>query len=321
MPLITYHAPQEQFAPSQLLTFVKHAEGAGFDACHTSDHFHPWSKRQGHSGLTIAWLGAAMQATKFPFSFVNAPGQRYHPAIVAQALATLSELYPGRLDVALGSGEALNECITGDPWPEKPERNIRLLESVQVIRRLLNGDTVTHEGLVKVKEATLYTRPKVLPRLFGAALTEDTARWAGDWADGLIISYQSLESVKRIIRAFQAGGGEGKPIHLQVGFSYARSQQLALEEAHHQWRSNTVNVVELGNLSLPEHFDEKTEQVTLDEMHEHLFIFSQPQAFIPFIKDVMDLGLEQIILHNIARQQEEFINDFGRLVLPDLKTL
>src|SRR4051812_3122375 len=106
MRQIFYHASHEQFSPKELLHYVKLAEQSGFDGCHSSDHFHPWSKRQGHSGHLYSWLGAALEATKFPVSFITTPGQRYHPAIVAQAIATLAEMYPDRITVELGSREA-----------------------------------------------------------------------------------------------------------------------------------------------------------------------------------------------------------------------
>ena len=125
MAVLSYHASHEQFSPSDLLSYVKLAENAGFQGCHTSDHFHPWSEHQGQSGYAFSWLGAAMEATKLPFSIITAPGQRYHPAIIAQAIGTLLQMYPERLAVSLGSGEALNECITGEPWPEKTIRNKR----------------------------------------------------------------------------------------------------------------------------------------------------------------------------------------------------
>ena len=110
-----------------------------------SDHVSPWSERQGHSGFAWAWLGAAMQATTLPFGVVNAPGQRYHPVIVAQAIATLATMFEGRLWVALGSGEASNEHITGAPWPRKDLRNARLGECVTIIRALLRGEEVPHD--------------------------------------------------------------------------------------------------------------------------------------------------------------------------------
>src|SRR5690349_14422670 len=119
MAPICYHASHEQFAPSQLLRLAIAAEDAGFDGVHSSDHFHPWSVRQGQSGFSFSWIAAALQATTLPFSMVCAPGQRYHPAIVAQAISTLAELFPGRINFELGSGEAINEIITGEEWPSK----------------------------------------------------------------------------------------------------------------------------------------------------------------------------------------------------------
>src|SRR5687768_3833780 len=139
MPAFGFHASHEQVHPSELLAAVQRAEEAGFDAAMSSDHFSPWSERQGESGFAWSWLGAAMATTGLPFRVVNAPGQRYHPAIIAQAIATLAEMFPDRLWVCLGSGEASNEHITGDRWPPKPTRNARLRECVDVIRALLGG--------------------------------------------------------------------------------------------------------------------------------------------------------------------------------------
>jgi G6PDH family F420-dependent oxidoreductase len=128
MAAIGIHASHEQIPPSALLTAMRDAEAAGFERAWSSDHFSPWSARQGESGFAWSWLGAAMQATAMPYGVVNAPGQRYHPAIVAQAAATLAELFPGRFSVALGSGEFSNERITGEVWPRKAVRNARLRE-------------------------------------------------------------------------------------------------------------------------------------------------------------------------------------------------
>jgi coenzyme F420-dependent glucose-6-phosphate dehydrogenase len=136
---IAYHASHEQFRPDHLLTLVKMAEAAGFQACISSDHFHPWSDIQGQSGFAWSWLGAALEATSIPFGIVNAPGQRYHPAVIAQASATLSLMYPDRFWLAIGSGELLNEKITGESWPDKPTRNKRLEECADIIRALWRG--------------------------------------------------------------------------------------------------------------------------------------------------------------------------------------
>ena len=155
MTIVGWHASHEQIAPSELLRAVKRVEQAGFDAAMSSDHFSPWGERQGESGFAWSWLGAAMATTELPFGIVNAPGQRYHPAIIAQAAATLAEMFPGRFWIALGTGEASNEHITGDVWPPKDVRNRRLLECVAVIRSLLAGEEVSHDGLVRVDRARL----------------------------------------------------------------------------------------------------------------------------------------------------------------------
>src|SRR6187431_309578 len=159
MTTVGWHASHEQIEPSRLLASVRHAESAGFDAAMCSDHFSPWSERQGESGFAWSWLGSALQATNLSFGVVNAPGQRYHPAIIAQAIGTLGAMYPGRFWAALGSGEYSNEHITGEPWPRKEIREARLLECVGVIRDLLAGAEVTRDGLVKVDRARLWTRP------------------------------------------------------------------------------------------------------------------------------------------------------------------
>ena len=155
---------------------------------------------------------SVVQATSVPFGVVNAPGQRYHPVVIAQAIATLGEMYPGRLTVALGSGEASNEHVTGDPWPPKPARNARLRACVDVIRALLRGEEVSTDGHVRVDRARLWTLPAEPVPLIGAALSEETARWCGGWADGLITVHMAPERLRRIIDAFQEGGGEGKPL-------------------------------------------------------------------------------------------------------------
>ena len=143
-------------------------------------------------------------------------GQRYHPAIVAQAAATLAEMFPGRFWVALGSGEALNEHITGTGWPDKQARNDRLLECVEVIQALLAGETVSHQGLVTVDRARLWSRPAVPPALLGAAVSPETAAWVAGWADGLItVNQPAGERLRRVVDAFRAEAA-GKPMYLQV---------------------------------------------------------------------------------------------------------
>src|SRR3954465_6396813 len=150
MARIGYHASHEQFSPSELLALVRKTEAAGFDCAMSSDHFRPWASVQGHSGFAWSWLGAALQATTLSFGAISAPGYRYPPAIIAQAAATLSEMFPGRFWLALGSGQRLNEDVAGLTWPHKAERNARLGECASVIRALLRGETVSPSGRVTV---------------------------------------------------------------------------------------------------------------------------------------------------------------------------
>ena len=176
MTVYGIHASHEQIHPRALLAPRSPAEHAGFAAAMCSDHFSPWSARQGQSAFAWSWLGAALQATDLPFGVVNAPGQRYHPAIIAQAIGTLGAMYPGRFWAALGTGEASNEHITGGGWPRKEVRDARLRECVDVIRALLAGEEVSHDGLVTVDRARLWTRPAEPPPLIGAAVSVETAR-------------------------------------------------------------------------------------------------------------------------------------------------
>jgi len=311
MSLLCYHASHEQFAPSQLLQWVQQAQTAGFQGIHSSDHFHPWSRRQGQSGYAFSWIAAALQATVLPFSMVCAPGQRYHPAIAAQAMATLAEMFPGRVNFELGSGEALNEVITGDDWPSKEMRNRRLLECANIIRSLLNGETVDHAGMVRVHHATLYTRPVIQPLLLCAAISAETSAWAASWADGLLTTADNEVATKKKIQLFRQQGGAGKPVYLQLGFSYARSRQQAVEGLYDQWRSNILPREKLAALRTVEDFDGVADTVTRDEVLDAIPVFDSMDQLFDRINALEQLGADRIVLHNINRDQETFINDFG----------
>jgi probable non-F420 flavinoid oxidoreductase len=318
MAKIGYHASHEQFKPSELLNYVQMAEQAGFTAALSSDHFHPWSEQQGQSGFAWSWLGAAMQATQLPFRVVCAPGQRYHPAIIAQAAATLAEMFPNRFWLTVGSGQALNEHITGDKWPLKQERNARLKECVEVIRALWRGETVNHHGLVSVEEAKLYTLPETPPLIIGAAITAKTAEWLGSWADGLITVSRPHQELQKVVDAFHRGGGEGKPMILKVQISYAADEATARHGAHEQWRNNVFKSALLSELQMPAQFDAAGEFVQPDELDGPVRISSEPQEHIEWLQKDLEMGFSELILHNVNREQEQFIEAFGEKVLPVL---
>ncbi|PPS42403.1 TIGR03885 family FMN-dependent LLM class oxidoreductase [Chroococcidiopsis sp. TS-821] len=314
-----YHCSHEQFKPSTLLQYAQAAYKAGFQRISCSDHFHPWSDRQGESGYAWSWLGAAMHAVPLTFGVVCAPGQRYHPAIIAQAAATLAEMFPERFWVALGSGQALNEKITGDRWLAKDERNARLQECAEIMRALWQGKTVTHYGLVRVEEAKLYTRPQVPPKIIGAAITPQTAEWLAKWADGMITISHPHEKLKEVVEAFRRGGGEGKPMYLKVQLSYAADEATALDGAYDQWRTNIFTSPVLADLRSPQQFDAIADFVKPEDMYQYVRISPDPQQHIKWLQKDIELGFEVITLHNVNREQEAFIEVFGEKVLPALQ--
>jgi probable non-F420 flavinoid oxidoreductase len=312
-----FHASHEQIAPSRLLADVRAAEQAGFDMAMCSDHFFPWSRRQGHSGFTFAWLGAALATTSLRIGSVNAPGQRYHPAIVAQATATLAEMFPGRYWVAIGSGQAMNEHVTGDPWPSKDLRVRRMEECVDVIRRLHAGEEVTHDGLIQVDRARLYDRPEQPVPLLAAAISESTAARGARWADGLITINQPHEALRRVIAAYREGGGRG-PLAIQVHLSWAPTEAEATAIAVDQWRSNVSK--EAGSLALvtPEEFDEAAESVAPGDVAEAVRISADPGQHVAWLREYAELGFDEVYVHHVGQDQGPWLKTAAEHVLPAL---
>ncbi|TCU07031.1 TIGR03885 family FMN-dependent LLM class oxidoreductase [Rhizobium sullae] len=313
---VGYHASQEQFTPRELIDYVRLAEQAGFNSIMSSDHLAPWSERQGQSAFVWTWLGAAMQLTKLPFGLITVPsGWRYHPVITAQAAATLAQLFPNRFPwMAVGSGQALNEHVVGDRWPSKAERNARLIAGVEIIRALWSGETVSSTEPVKVDEAKLYALPDRPPLIIAGALSTETAEWAGGWADGLITINQPREKIVEIIDAFRRGGGEGKPLYLQAHISYAPTEENALLNAFDQWRSNAVTAAMAETMRSPKEFDEACVNVRPEDMHRYVRIASDIGQHRAWIEEDAAIGFEKIYVHNVGRNQREFIKAFAQLL-------
>ncbi|HZW41019.1 MAG TPA: TIGR03885 family FMN-dependent LLM class oxidoreductase [Agromyces sp.] len=318
MTTVGFHASHEQLPPARLLRAVQRAEEAGFDAAMCSDHLAPWSVRQGESGFAWSWLGAALQATRLPIGVVTAPGQRYHPTLTAQAAATLESMFPGRFWAALGSGEALNEHVTGEPFPPKEERDLRLLESVHAIRRLLAGEEVTADGLVQLDRARIWSLPEVPPPLLIAAVSSETATEGAAWADGLITVAQPLEALRAVLEAYREAGGRG-PAAVQVHLSWAASDDEARAIAHDQWRSGLVSPPLAWELDTPEAFDARTADATPDEVAESVQVSADPRFHLDRLVELAELGFDRIFLHHVGTEQDAFIDTFGEHVLPELK--
>lgn len=320
MPVIGFHASHEQISPAQLLRDVQHAEAAGFQAAMCSDHFEPWSASQGHSGYAWSWLGAALATTELRFGVVTAPGQRYHPAITAQASATLAGMFPGRFWAALGSGQNMNEHITGDPWPEKAVRQQRLEECVDVIRRLHAGEEVTHRGLVTVERARLWEVPEVPPALLAPVMSVGTARRAATWADGMITTNQDPDTLRELLGTFRDEGGRGKAV-LQVHLSWAESDADADEIAYGQWRTNSVGPPLTWDTATAQDFEDlaDSEGITREQVGKTVNISSDPAQHAQWLHDYAELGFDELYLHHVGQEQSGFLETFGSEVLPQLR--
>ncbi|WP_422744583.1 TIGR03885 family FMN-dependent LLM class oxidoreductase [Mycobacterium sp. WMMD1722] len=317
MTVIGFHCSHEQISPGQLLRDVQHAEQAGFTAAMSSDHFSPWSERQGESGFAWSFLGAALATTNLPFGVVNAPGQRYHPAIIAQAIATLGEMFPCRFWAAIGSGEASNERVTGDVWPRKEVRDARLLECVDVIRRLLRGEEVSHEGLVHVNRARLWTLPATIPDLVGPAVTPQTAARHAAWADGLATVNQDMQTLGQVLDSYRGAGGRG-PARLQIHLSWAPDHDEAAAIAHDQWRTNIFPPPACWDIESVEAFDAVGADVSVDQVAKAVNISHDLGEHTAWLHDYIEQGWDELYLHFVGQDQTRFIDAFGEHVLPQL---
>lgn len=284
----------------------------------SSDHFFPWSERQGHSGFTFSWLGAALASTTFPIGSVCAPGQRYHPAIVAQATATLGQMFEGRYWCALGAGQLMNEHISGDPWPSQETRRSRLAESADLIRRLHEGEWITeHRQRVQMHEAYLFDRPRTPVPLYAASITPESARRAAPWAQGLLTLNQPGGAEHDVVAAYRDAGGPG-PVMLQVHLSWAETDTAAERIAHDQWRTNVFGPPLDQDLPTPGHFDTAAQDVPVERVLQAVWTSSSPAAHAEWIGSAAE-EFDAVYLHHVGQDQEPWINVAAEHILPAVK--
>lgn len=325
MGQIGYAASFEQFHPTELLDYCKLAEKNGFEVVTASDHFHPWVPSQGHSAFVWSWLGALGQATNLRFmTGVTPPGWRYHPAILAQAAATLEAMYPGRFALGLGAGEALNEHIVGDYWPEAPTRLERLAEAIEIIQKLFTGKVVKHQGKhFRVESAKLYTLPDAPPPIFVATAGPIQAGRTGKTVDGIITVGAADEKLKMLMERFEKGAKEaGKdpaamPRMLQIKVSYAATDQEAIDAAVTDWPNGGMNFPK-ADIRNPEDFEAMAKLVKPENFKNRVFTSADLEAHTANIQHYIDLGFKEIHIHNVNRDQEAFIKAFGEKVIPNL---
>jgi G6PDH family F420-dependent oxidoreductase len=237
--------------------------------------------------------------------------------VLAQAAATLGEMYPGRFWLALGSGEAINEAVTGLPWPEKAERNARLRECFDVMRALFAGETVTHRGRITVVEAKLWSRPERPVPLYAAAVSPETARFVAPWADGLLTTGgHKPDDVRRVLDAFRDHGGEGKPVILQAALSWAATDDEAIALAMDQWSSRLIAGEAAWDLRRPADFDATARLADEPAMRDTLPISADIGWHIAWIEQLLAFAPAELHLHQVGRNQRQFIETFGARVLP-----
>jgi G6PDH family F420-dependent oxidoreductase len=282
-----------------------------------SDHFHPWVDRQGHSPFVWSVLGAISGATDgIPIGTgVTCPTIRIHPAIVAQAAATAADMLPGRFWLGVGTGENLNEHVTGARWPAADERLEMLEEAIEVIRELWKGEATTHRGKhYTVEGARIYTLPDELPPIYVAAKGERAVELAAA-NDGLI----STKPDREIVERFSKAGGEGKPTLGMLHVCYAETEDEAKRVAREWWPNSALPGQLAVELPLPEHFEQAAELLTEDDVCGAITCGPDPEIHADAFRRYADAGYDRAYVHAIGPDQEKFFAFYEREVLPKLR--
>jgi coenzyme F420-dependent glucose-6-phosphate dehydrogenase len=317
MVRIGYTLSGEEHDPGDLLLYGRIAEESGFDFLTISDHFHPWTSRQGQSPFVWSVLGGlAVKTEEIPvMTAVTCPTMRIHPAIVAQAAATTASLLPDRFTLGVGTGENLNEHVTGTTWPESGERLAMLEEAIELIRRLWTGDLVTERTPhYTIDRARLYTIPETSPPIAVAASSPAAARLAGRAGDALISTAPEAE----IVEAFRGAGGEGRAVYGQLTLCYGPDKAKAKDEAL-EWWPNTSVPGEVGlELAEPQHFEQIAELITTEQVGEKVVCGPDPAAIVEKIGMFTDAGFDHVFLHQVGPRQEEFLAFAKDELLPSI---
>ena len=320
-----FAASGEEFPPSQMLEQARAAEEAGFDGLGTSDHFAPWFP-DGQASQAWVYLGALGQATSKPIGTGVTPViHHYHPGLIAQAFMSLEEMYPGRVWLGVGSGEALNEVPLGLDWPEPREKLERFDRGLEAIERLWNGETVTMDGgWFRLKEAKLYTRAASRPRMYVSAFGPQAAAIAGRYGQGLW-TLGDPEAAPEIIEAYREAcsksGKEEGEIILQSGIAWAESEGAAIAGAR-KWRPTQMGAVFLDDIHDPEEMQHMADDQVSDEefAKEGFIVGSDPDEAVERIRQIQAVGATVVCLQLIGDADPlGTIRTYGERVLPALR--
>jgi len=313
---IGYFLSCEEWGPHDLIRQAVKAEQAGFDGLWISDHYHPWNDEQGHSPFVWSVIGALAQATQDMdvTTAVTCPTMRIHPAVIAQAAATSAVMLNGRFRLGVGSGEALNEHIFGDPWPEADERLEMLEEAVGVIRQRWQGKLTSHHGRhYTVENARIYTLPERLPPIYVAGAGQKASKLAGRIGDGFIGTSPDEEA----LGTFEQAGGQGKPRYGQLTVCWATDEATARKTATEWWPNLAVPGQLSQELPLPSLFEQAAKLVREEDMGV-IPLGPDPEQHLASIRQYFDAGYDHVYVHQIGPDQEGFFRFYEREVMPKL---
>lgn len=322
-PEIGYWAAQEEHSPSQLLSNVVAAENGGFESVFTSDHFMPWFDTRAHGGSAWTWLAACAASTKRMKvgTGVTAP-DRYHPALIAQAFATLDDMFPGRVVLGLGAGEAMNSTPLGIDFPSPGQRERRLKETLEIVTRLWNGGFQDYPGFFyRLFNARLYTPPREKIPIFVAAGGKRTAELAGTYADGVIGFSGGKDVMKVAVEAARSHGKDEDSFGRLIEFkcSYDEDYQRALDSTR-VWTSTMVNGILASDLADPRKLQERGDREVTDKDIESVWtIVTDVEDLVKPIESVIKEGFNMVQVHSASPDELSFVQDFTRGVLPHLR--
>lgn len=313
-----YKLMSEEHGPAELIRNAARAEAAGFEFAAISDHYFPWLAEQGHAPFAWSVLGGLAQATKRLglMTAVTCPIMRYHPAIVAQAAATISVMSSDRFTLGLGAGERLNEHVVGEGWPGVVERHERLAEATEIIQGLLGGKIASYRGQhFQLDHARLFDKPSSKPDVIIAAGGREAARLAAEKADGLIVT----EPKKELLEAYRDAGGKG-PVYAEVALCYADREEDGRRTAHKYFRWSLSGWPVLAELPHEEAFAAASRHVTPEAVGEEIVCGPSLDKHLEAIAGYADIGCDRIILNQIGPEQESFVEFFETRLAPALRS-
>jgi G6PDH family F420-dependent oxidoreductase len=306
---IGYMLSSEEYGPAQLVEQARLAERAGFTSLWISDHFHPWIDAQGHAPFVWSMIGALSQAVQLPIgTAVTCPTTRINPAIIAQAAATSAVMTDGRFTLGVGTGEALNEHILGQPWPPADVRREMLAEAIDVMRKLWTGENVTHRGrYYTVENAKLYTCPDKPPPVYMSAFGPKSTALAADIADGYVNSSPDPDAVQDF-----RDSAPGKPTVGCAKGCWAPTAEESLRIAHKLWPSEGLPGELNQLLPTPQHFEQATQLVPLETKMPH---GPDPQPYLEAVETYRKAGYDEMCVAAVGPHYKELIDLFARHII------